>query len=216
MSSLLTRNSKIKKSAKRTFNFGIPAFRSASGFATCPMAGVCASGCYAQAGAYKFSNVAKVFEARLEATLKADFEDMLIEEAIEVRAERIRIHDSGDFYSAEYLEKWVRIAKAMPNVEFYAYTKSVQMVKDRMKQDWPSNFTIIFSFGGKQDGLIDTTKDRHSCVFETVEELNAAGYADAHEQDDVALGSNPKIGLVYHGNKLYNKTAWNRIAIIKH
>ena len=35
----------------------------------------------------------------------------------------VRIHESGDFYSIEYVEKWDNIAKQLPQVKFYAYTK---------------------------------------------------------------------------------------------
>jgi Gene product 88 len=162
---LLTRNSKIKKSKKRTFNFGIPAFKSASGMFTCPNAGACAKGCYALAGAYRFSNVAKTFEARLAVTLSNDFVDAMLKEIDDCRAERIRIHDSGDFYSEEYLDKWIKIMIASPNVEFYAYTKMVSMFKKRLNS-LPKNFKLVFSFGGTEDKLIDVSKDRHSLVFE--------------------------------------------------
>lgn len=49
---LLTQNSKIKKTSKklevRLFNFGIPAYKSASGKITCPFAGDCVKFCYAK------------------------------------------------------------------------------------------------------------------------------------------------------------------------
>ena len=209
---LLTRNSKIKKSKKRTFNFGIPAFKSASGMFTCPNAGACAKGCYALAGAYRFSNVAKTFEARLVVTLSNDFVDAMLKEIDNCKAERIRIHDSGDFYSEEYLHRWLKIIKARPNVEFYAYTKMVTMLKFH---ELPKNFTVIFSFGGTQDKLIDVTKDRHSLVFESVADLKRAGYADASNQDDIALGKNPRIGLVYHGTKNIENTNWSKVLELK-
>ena len=211
---LLTRNSKIKKSKKRTFNFGIPAFKSASGMFTCPNAGACAKGCYALAGAYRFSNVAKTFEARLAVTLSNDFVDAMLKEIDDCRAERIRIHDSGDFYSEEYLDKWVSIMQARPNVEFYAYTKMVSMFKKRLNS-LPKNFKLVFSFGGTEDKLIDVSKDRHSLVFENETDLKQAGYANASEQDDIALGKNPKIGLVYHGTKNIENTDWEKVLELK-
>lgn len=209
---LLTQNSKIKKSKKRTFNFGIPAYQSTMGLKTCPNAGACAKGCYALAGAYRFSNVARTFEARLALTQSNAFIDAMLKEIDNKRAERIRIHDSGDFYSEEYLHRWLKIIKARPNVEFYAYTKMVSMLKFH---DLPKNFTVIFSFGGTQDKLIDVTKDRHSLVFESLEDLIRAGYSDASNQDDVALGVNPKIGLIYHGTKNIENTNWSKVPELK-
>ena len=210
----LVRNSKIKKSAKRTFNFGIPAYLSSTGLKTCPNAGACAKGCYALAGAYRFSNVAQAFERRLAATQSDSFIDAMLSDIDKQRAERIRIHDSGDFYNEEYLDRWLKIMRARPHVEFYAYTKMVSLF-NRRKNDLPKNFTLIYSFGGTEDKLIDVDKDRHSLVFETVAQLKACGYADASNQDDIALGKNPKIGLVYHGTKNIENTNWSKVPELK-
>lgn len=210
---LLTQNSKIKKmSGPRTFNFGIPAYRSSTGFNTCPKAGACAAGCYATMGAYRFSNVAQAFEYRLQATLAADFVDVMSAEIKKRRVERLRIHDSGDFYNAEYVQKWFAIMRANPGVAFYAYTKQVLLFKKLQRSgSVPENFTLIFSFGGTEDKKIDVKTDRHSWVFPSIEELQAAGYAAAHEDDAVALGPNPRIGLVYHGNKNLENTNWSKV-----
>jgi len=211
MSTLLTANAKIRKSGKKhnvaLYNFGIPAWKSkATGLITCPAAGSCGKdgGCYAQQGAYIFSNVAKVFEWRLAVTLSTEFVILMqseLDEAQRKAAKRgqrvvIRIHDSGDFYNVPYLRKWLAIILANPNITFYAYTKQVRLFQNMAL---PENFRIIFSEGGIFDREIDRNKF-HSRVFRTHEELRAAGYADASEDDLVAgMGSNPRIGLVYHG-----------------
>ena len=44
----------------------------------------------------------------------------------------VRIHESGDFYSVDYLEKWLDIAAAcrdIPNMDFAAYTKSLPFLR---------------------------------------------------------------------------------------
>lgn len=224
---LLTRNSKIKKSEKRTFNFGIPALKSSTGVFTCPNAGICANGCYAQSGAYLFSNVAQAFEKRLAITQTPAFERLILNELIKKRVERLRIHDSGDFYLTDkngnisrirsanththYLDRWISIMLLAPKVEFYAYTKMVSLFKTYEKAGaLPKNFTLIYSYGGKEDHLINPAIDRHSRVFKSVRELKALEYVDASKQDDIALESNPRIGLVYHGNKNYENTSWNK------
>ena len=54
MTKLLVRNAKIAKSSNDThtiYNYGIPALKARDGLVTCPLAGTCAKGCYAQAGA---------------------------------------------------------------------------------------------------------------------------------------------------------------------
>ena len=68
---------------------------------------------------------------------------------------------------------------------------------------------MVFSYGGKQDGDIVIALDRHSRVFETVEQLQAEGYVNATEDDALAADRTLiKIGLVYHGTKGYSRTDW--------
>lgn len=209
MTNLLSANAKIRKSGAKhgvaLYNFGIPAFKSQSGFITCPAAGTCAKGCYAQQGAYIFSNVKPAFEWRLEMTRNAEaFIELMSAEIQVARAKArvkgqpvvIRIHDSGDFYSVSYWKSWEAIICQFPDVKFYAYTKQVRLFK---RVQLPANFRLIFSEGGLFDSEIDTSR-HHARVFPTLEALQEAGYADASEDDLVAgLGDNPRIGLVYHG-----------------
>jgi hypothetical protein len=208
MSTLLTANAKIRKSGKKhgisLYNFGIPAYKSQSGLITCPAAGSCAKGCYAQQGAYVFGNVKPVFEWRLKVTQSDEFVSLMqaeLDAAKRKAAKRgqrvvIRIHDSGDFYNVPYLKRWLAVIEANADVQFYAYTKQVRLFK---RLETPANFRLIFSEGGLFDSEIDLNKF-HSRVFRTHEELHAAGYADASEDDLVAgIGANPRIGLVYHG-----------------
>src|SRR5580704_2787249 len=205
----LTQNSKMKKmSGVKTFNWGIPAYKSASGFKTCPNAAACVKGCYATQGAYTFSNVAKVFENRLKLALSDAFIETIDAEIKRRNVKRLRIHDSGDFFSVDYWTKWRIVIERNPEVSFYAYTKRVSLFKG---MPLPTNFTIIYSYGGTEDKLIDRNTDRHSWVFPSIAALKKAGYADAHVNDSVALGSNPKIGLVYHGTKNLENTDWMKV-----
>lgn len=212
MTELLVKNSKIANSNDNNntvYNFGIPAHRAQSGLKTCPMAGQCAIGCYAKQGPYAWDNVKAAYEARLAITLQADFVALMIE-AIATKFKTaikknkqliIRIHDSGDFYNIEYVNKWLSIINAYPSVKFYAYTKMIPIFK-RLKANnmIPSNLVIIYSEGGLADHLIQDT-DRHAKVFESLEDLLAAGYTDTTENDLNAIGPNHKVGLVYHGAK---------------
>lgn len=192
------------------FNFGIPAFKSAAGESTCPMAGKCGkdAGCYALQGPYRWSNVAQAYEFRYQQTKLDNFHELTQTEldTLKKRAKKqgkqlvIRVHDSGDYYSLNYVKKWFNIMLNNEDVLFYSYTKMVPLFK-KLKA-LPDNFTIIYSEGGLADNLIDTDKDRHSRVFGSHEELLDAGYDNAMDNDLVAcLSDNNKIGLVYHGAK---------------
>lgn len=217
---LLTQNSKMKITSKLTsvslFNFGIPAFKSETGLTTCPNASRCAVGCYARTGTYRFKKSIKAYEERLAATLRDDFA-LVMAAAIKQKLKRnkkvmIRIHDSGDFYNESYLMTWCKIMDGLPEVKFYAYTKQVSLMKKfKALCLLPENFTIIYSYGGKEDALINTWGDRHSLVFETNEQLKAAGYVNTTENDMNALGKNKRIGLVYHGVKSYKNTSWDKV-----
>jgi len=205
MKNLITQNSKLKTTSKalkvKVYNFGITAYKTSKGKLTCPFADKCIKFCYAQKGAYIWSNVAKVFEERYEATKLHDFEYKMIEEITRKKVDYLRVHDSGDFYSTEYLYKWLWIANQLPKVKFYAYTNSIKMVKDA-KNDLPNNFDFIFSDSGKQSHLIDTSKDRYTKIFKSKEDLLLNDFVDASKVDLYATKyfnpDNKKVGLVFH------------------
>ncbi len=96
----------------------------------------------------------------------------------------VRIHDSGDFYSDEYLEAWLEVAERVPHVLFYAYTKEVSRVKRQAElRPFPPNFRVIFSLGGVEDHLLDKDEDRHAEVFPDLTALADAGYTDQEQND---------------------------------
>ena len=198
---LLTQNAKMKKTSlknnSKIFNFSIPAYKTKSGKSTCPFAGGCQKYCYAQKGNYtRFPIVQELMEQKYKISKTADFIPLMNEEIQKKKATHIRIHDSGDFYSPIYLQKWIDIAVQNTNVIFYAYTKSIKFFIDGLLL--PKNLKIIFSEGSKIDNLIDVKKHRHARIFKSKELLSAAGYIDASDNDLKAITSNKKVGLVYH------------------
>ena len=199
---LLTQNSKLKKTSKelglRVFNFGIPAYKSASGKLTCPMADSCVKFCYAKKGAYIWSNVKPAFEKRYQLSKTDDFVEAMNAEIRKKKPDYVRVHDSGDYYSRAYLKKWIEVAIHNPNVRFYSYTNMVDMM---LKASLPDNYDIIFSDSGKQKHLIDERKHRHTKIFKSNDDLNSAGYTDASSIDLHAtrwFNNTVKVGLVFH------------------
>ena len=199
---LITQNSKLKKTSKelgkRVFNFAIPAYKTASGKLTCPMADECVKFCYAKKGAYIWSNVKPAFERRYEITKQDDFVDVMTAEIRQKKAEYVRIHDSGDFYSRKYLYKWIEIMKQNPEIRFYAYTNMVQLMKE---VELPGNFDVTFSDSGKQRHLIDKRMDKHTRIFKSKKDLDMEGYTDASKLDLYAtkwFNKTNKVGLIYH------------------
>ena len=199
---LLTQNSKLKKTSKaldlRVFNFGIPAYKSASGKLTCPMADECVKFCYAKKGAYIWSNVQPAFEKRYQLSKTDDFIDAMNSEIKRKKPDYVRVHDSGDYYSKAYLQKWIKIAIHNPDVKFYSYTNMVDMI---LNTSLPSNYDIIFSDSGKQKHLINEREHRHTKIFTSTGDMLSAGYTDASAVDLMAtkwFNKTNKVGLVFH------------------
>jgi len=200
---LLTQNSKLKRTSKelnvRVFNFGIPAYKSASGKLTCPMAQECVKFCYAKKGAYIWSNVQPAFEKRYQLSKTDSFISKMMDEIDKKKPDYVRVHDSGDYYSKKYLQKWIDIAIMNPKVKFYSYTNCVDMLKN---VDLPNNYDIIYSDSGKQKHLIDQNKDRHTKIFHDHNELLSSTYVDASKIDLYATKwfnkHNINVGLLSH------------------
>ena len=204
---LLASNSKLRKNG--IYQWSIPAFMASitdkkgnlKEFKTCPNAGSCAAGCYAQIGTFTFKGVMIAHNKNLQFYLNDSnaWKQKMIEECKNKKI--IRVHDSGDFFSLKYINDWFDIMHECPDVQFYTYSKLVS-VFESIKSDIPSNFTIVYSFGGIHDHMIDVNTHRHSKVFSTHEAMIKAGYSDTTKNDINA--SNPsvmKIGLVYHNIK---------------
>jgi hypothetical protein len=180
-------------------SFGIPAFESADGFKTCPKAGACAAICYARQGHYRMPNVVEAREFNLR-IVRGDldrFVAMAVEDLKKIPNRTIRVHDSGDFFSEDYLRAWYKIARAFPEKRFYSYTKSLHL---KLWVNRPANFQVIQSEGGQLDPAIREERP-HARIFATNYARRKAGYGDGHMTDTLAIQGANKIGLVYHGNK---------------
>ena len=113
----------------------------------------------------------------------------------------VRIHDAGDFFAQWYLDAWIRIAEATPDVLFYAYTKEVQMFIDSAPRI-PENFRYLFSTGGLQDHLIQDR--RHADVFP--DDAMADGYDSQSETDLLAIfGKSERVGIPANNIKHFKK-----------
>jgi hypothetical protein len=94
----------------------------------------------------------------------------------------VRIHAAGDFFNQAYFDIWIEIAKENPNVEFWAYTKSLKYWVNRIN-DIPANLVLTASRGGRNDELIDQYKLKHVEVVKD-EMLAPAQLVDTN--DDLA------------------------------
>lgn len=106
-------NSKLHNS----YMFNLPA--------TIQICNTICKGCYARKEQVRFPAVNKARELRHNASLQADFADTVKKElnSLRKKPKYFRIHASGEFYSQDYINKWVDIASDNKDIIFYAYTK---------------------------------------------------------------------------------------------
>jgi hypothetical protein len=111
---------------------------------TCPgRTAFCEKVCYAAKASKMYPSARAHRSDAMEATKDLNvFEDAMLKElAANKKVTTVRIHESGDFYSQAYFDAWCRIAKARPDLNFYAYTKT-WFLNVLFK---PENFTVFYS-----------------------------------------------------------------------
>lgn len=220
-------NKKARKTGKalggKILSFDLPALTSASGTLICVKAGSCRKVCFARDGhdaakwpheanfrALQLASGAAVAaggtaEDGLYEHLKAMFTKQVVEHNASPRTKTkvlaIRLHNSGDFYSSDYLRAWLRLMRDNPKIIFYGYTKSVSMV---LAEDIPDNFRLVFSEGGQEDHLIPADAARSRIFAPDEYESKLAGvWVDGSGEDGDALVIRGEqfIGLKWHGRK---------------
>jgi hypothetical protein len=113
----------------------------------------------------------------------------------------VRIHESGDFWTENYMRAWMMVARERPNQKFYAFTKSLGMWIN-LREQIPSNFYLTASFGGTLDYLIPKYPhvfQRVAYVVYTEAEAAERGLEIDHD-DSHCLGDKP-FALLVHGSQ---------------
>jgi hypothetical protein len=80
-------------------------------------------GCYAQRNNHRFPSVEKGNKRRQDASFEKDFVEKMVQEIQHGHWRYFRIHASGDFYSKQYIQKWIQITKQCPETKFLAFTR---------------------------------------------------------------------------------------------
>lgn len=131
----------------------------------------------------------------------------LIQSSLPPKAEIIRIHVSGDFFSESYFRAWVNVACNNPHIEFYAYTKSLPFWVAALTRNLiPSNLHLTASQGGKHDAMIDQYGLRSSKVVMSIEEASVLGL-DIDHDDSHAAQEGGSFALLIHGQQKSGSTA---------
>lgn len=175
---------------------------------TCPGAGECQLFCYARKGGYRMFPASSMSAARALNFLMnhpEQYMEMFSKEVgmAEARASKagikllVRVHDAGDFFSKQYYDLSMSVAKQHPNTRFYFYTKMGEIVTDPAA---PPNVVGQFSGGAKskQNKIVQIHKD-----------------AGKHVKDAITLGKDEFRGLFRTDAKgKYVKDAKGRTQVV--
>ena len=223
---LLAKNSKLKKSGGDFgvyYELTLPAFQglvydeTAKDFklaTTCPFAGECTSWCFAGTGGYvQYENTA-LKQARMLNYLINDwsgFKQQLISEIQSLisaanpkkgsdvsKTVHIRWHDSGDFFSKDYLlmaydvarQTQANVADGELGAIHYAYTKSISIT--RSSEDYrPKNFIMNFSEGGKESSTDENEKN----IIDVGDKMSIVIPKELQEQADGGRFKNTQVHI---------------------
>ena len=127
---------------------------------TCPYAGDCINYCYAiwnsnfrlKRQKTEKHNYALLYKALTNGSVTAAYE--LIINSIPKNAKLIRINDSGDFFSQNYLNSWIEVSQYREDIIFYAYTKSLPyLYHSNKKYNLPDNLRFTISLDCNNDAI---------------------------------------------------------------
>lgn len=92
---------------------------------TCPgSTATCRKVCYATKSRFILDQVVERLDWNYQQSQRKDFADKMSEEVRRKGCQVVRIHVSGDFYSADYAEKWLWVMRNRPKPRYYFYTRS--------------------------------------------------------------------------------------------
>jgi len=123
----------------------------------------------------------------------------LIVDSLPPKANTVRVHVSGDFFSQTYFDAWMDVARMFSKKKFYAYTKSLPYWLER-RDTIPKNFNLTSSKGGRTDVLIDLNKLKYAEVVFTEEEAKELKLELDHD-DSHAYNGKKSFGLLIHGSQ---------------
>lgn len=215
-------NAKLSKS---TLTFSLPAGKTCPGAKDCK-AWVGPSGkiqdgehtvfrCFAASNEVQYPNVQKsrmhnmltVTDALKSGTVHnaCDLLKASIDNKLTKSIDKFRIHPSGDFFSAAYLQMWLNVIEQYPTIKFYAYTKSLKLfVFNNSLIQLPDNFFVTASHGG-WDGHLESLFPRVAYVVNNEDEAAARNLEIDHD-DSHCFGSN-SFALLVHGTQPANSIA---------
>lgn len=127
---------------------------------TCTNCATCAKTCYAKFR-YQYPNVQKRWNRNLEMTKADNFVELSTIELKYKATPIVRYHESGDFYSDEYIDKCFELAIKNPQIQFYGYTKN----KNALKLNALANVNVIYSMIDTPIGEVRNYGTQEYCEY---------------------------------------------------
>lgn len=161
----LTNNSKVRYYDGHCNTFSLKAGDPDDNGGTCPFAtkgkGGCAECCYAKNLRKAYKGYATVEDKNTELVKNLHGEELyqllkntVIKFLLDGGYDKpyFRLHTSGDFFSEEYVNAWIRVINEFSDVQFWAYTRGFVYVADLAKC---KNLTLMLSLDpvNKKEGL---------------------------------------------------------------
>ena len=135
----------------------------------------------------------------------------LICESLPSKFDIMRVHVGGDYFSKNYLQAWIEVAKRNPDKVFYSYSKSLHLFK---QFGLPENLVLTASRGGKHDDLIDLHGWKEALVVYSEQEAIDKGLEIDHDDTHAAFGEE-NFALLIHGTQPKGSAASQALQAIK-
>lgn len=172
--------------------------------------------CYSASQEVLFKNVYNLRKGNFDALRGKSRTEMfnLIDSALPKNVGIVRIHSAGDYFSQDYFDAWLSVAKLNPDILFYSYTKALPYWVNRISMI-PDNFILTASYGGRKDDMIQTYGLRSVRVINHPDEAN--GLEIDHTDEHAAIPSKKDIpfALLLHGVQKKNSIASSAISRMK-
>ena len=176
--------------------------------------------CFAASEELRYPNVFKSrkynFDLINSYVIKKDLNGLtdLINRSIQANKKninKVRIHESGDFFNILYLKAWLNVAKLNKDLKFYCYSKSLNFFMEVLL---PNNFYMVASYGSRFDYLIDQGYfPKYSKVV--FSEAKAVKLGLEIDKDDSLCFGNKAFALLLHGLQQKGSEAGEALKLIK-
>lgn len=110
-----------------------------------------------------------------------------------------RIHESGDFFSANYFKAWIMVANHFPGTTFYTHTTSLEYWIAN-KGSMPKNMNLVASMDDDNQELIERNGLRYAKVVYSVEEAQKLRLKIDYD-DRLACCSPDSFAILIHGQQ---------------